>query len=164
MTRRHPRQVLDPAAFRTGDKYVLIRAKESPDSPRRTFISHEEMVFAEALDNGNAAAAEEAIGRHPAEGRSIRFTTHEIEGHIVIASWRWDDVLQDNWAFANMDSGFGRHAIFVPAADWAADPRLHVVDWVNPHEVCEAGLTWAEEEAMLRKRRDAAMRRSLGFE
>ncbi len=31
-------------------------------------------------------------------------------------------------------------------------------------DVCQAGLTWTEEEeAMLRRRRDAAMRKAIGF-
>lgn len=158
MKRRHPKQVVDHTAFRPGDEYSLIRVKSDAS------VSCESMTFVEALGNGEMPAAMDALGRHPAEDREIRFTTHDIHGEIIVASWRWNDVVQNKWVWADLDSGYiGTHLIFVPLGDWDADPRVHVVAWLNPDDVCEAGLTWAEEEAVLRRRRDAAMRKALGF-
>lgn len=167
MKRRHPGQIVDHTAFRPGDGYTLIRASECDGgglpTGERTFASCEEMTFVEALDNGELPAAMEALHRHPAEEDcEIRFTTHDIHGEIVVAAWGWNDALYDKWAWADLDGNhIDRHLIFVPSGDWAVDPRVHVVDWVNPDDICPVGLTWAEEEAMLRRRRDVAMRKAL---
>ena len=164
MKRRHPMQIMDHGAFRPGSEYALVRASSASDAPQGTFVSWERMFFAAALDNGEMQSAEEAISRCPAKNRGVRFTTHDVHGGIVVALWRWDNALEATWVFATMDDACRQHQIFVPAVDWATDPRIHVVDWVNPDDVCEAGLTWAEEEAKLQKRKDDAMRKALGFD
>ena len=56
------------------------------------------------------------------------------------------------------------HCIMVPDTAWAADPVMHVVDWINPDDtVVRVGGDWTSEEAKLRAKRDAAMRKTLGF-
>jgi len=165
MKRRHPRQIMDHREFRPGDEYALIRATEC-DAPERAFVSRESMTFVEAIDNGEMDRAVDALARRPAkEGDEIRITTHDIHGEIVVASWTCNDALCDKWAFYEMDHvHIDKHLLFVPSSAWDADPRVHVIGWLNPDDVCEARLTWAEEEAVLRQRRDIAMRKALGFE
>jgi len=159
---------LDHAAFRPGAEYSLIRAQYVEDVPnqppprRHTSVYRDTFTFAEAIGDGSKSAAMDALRRHPAEPPTVRLTTHDVHGQIVAASWRWDDTPMDQWDFVNMDTS-RLHAMFVPSADWAADPRVHVLDWVNPDDVCQPALTWAEEEAVLRRRKDAAMRKALGF-
>jgi len=56
--------------------------------------------------------------------------------------------------------------LVVPSAEWAADRRVHVVDWVNPDDTVArsaSAAAWTTEEARLKARRDRAMRRALGF-
>jgi len=58
----------------------------------------------------------------------------------------------------------GMHCVVVPSAEWDRDPRVHVVDWVNPDGAVARAGGWADEERRLRARRDAAMRRACGFD
>ncbi len=172
MKRRHPRQVADPGELRVGEMYALVRTSYATDAPRQVFISCERMRFVAALDNGEMHKAMAALDDSPATDGEIRLTTHDIHGAIVIAIWRPDAALEASRPFAeylgdtvgNWRDPGPSHQFFAPLADWDADPRVHVIDWLNPDDVCEAGLTWAEEEAKLKRRRDAAMRKALGFD
>jgi len=163
MKRRHPRQIVDVTKFVAGEEYALIRATFTPDAPQQTFVSCEPMIFVAALDNGNMQAVQDALSQCHIDNQMVRLTTHDIHGEIVTVSWRGDGALLEQWTFSSMD-GSRQHLIFVLAADWMADQRVHVTDWWNPDDICEAGMTWTEEEAKLKRRHNDALRKLLGFD
>ena len=77
----------------------------------------------------------------------------------------WDDI--PTFLGEDEEHDGKMHCIVVPSAEWDADPRVHVVDWVNPDDVVRRAapsVCWADEEARLRAKRDEAMRRACGFD
>jgi len=166
MKRRHPRQIADHTELRPGDKYALVQAEHNCDT-LKTVVRCERATFVAALNNGLAAATKTVIARQPANDGEVRLTTHCIYGEITLAVWNTLGGLNDAYPFSDFlgdSTNLWLHQLIVPFADWDADPRVHVIDWINPDDVCEVALTWVEEEKELKRRRDIAMRRALGFE
>ncbi len=164
MKRRHPRQIVSHTELRPGDKYAWIRVEHNC-AAQKTTVRCEKTTFVAALADGKLASAAAAIIRHPAIDGEMRLTTHCIWDEVVLSLWTPDGTYVDTFSdFFGDSMAPWIHQFIVPLGDWDADPRVHVIDWINPDDVCEAAFTWAEEEAELRHRRDVAMRRALGFE
>ena len=89
----------------------------------------------------SAAAVPQAI--IVADDDIIPFTVH-LDGWVpdgskksesMIVDWIDDeDFCNEHYSF---DQGATRegHFIIVPVADWISDPRVHVLDWVNPDDI-----------------------------
>lgn len=101
----------------------------------------------------------------------IPFTVH-LDGWVPSESKKsesmivdWDD---DNNCFEDypFDKGAikGGHFIVVPVAAWLSDPRVHVLDWVNPDDMVKPLMRIATlgSETASSKRTDDNLRRIFG--
>ena len=64
------------------------------------------------------------------------------------------------WEFSH--DGTCSHTIIVPVAAWLSDPRIHVLDWVNPDDVVVPLGTILGSEKAARKKTDDNLRRIFG--
>ena len=79
----------------------------------------------------------------------------------VILDWELSDgEIECDWDF-DQDCE-SEHTVVVPVAAWLSDPRIHVMDWVNPDDaVTPLGTILSSEEAA-RKKTDDNLRRIFG--
>jgi len=172
--RRHPRQIMRPAAMAAGVEYAFVYAE-----PAGTSVSV--VTFAGILDGTDFGDVVAACG----PGR-WHLTLHRMRGDpdpVLFGTWdttgRWPelanvhgfhasggihDLLPDPAAARLADGTYAAHRLVVPQADWGADPHVRAVDWRNPGAECAAAGDWADEEARLKAKKDAELRRILGFD
>jgi len=182
---RHPHQATELSELSPGASYAFVVLVDSrwgrPEHQDYVMLGVVRDSFASILARGDRGETPEAFfdippGSHPG------FVTVHMDGWFRFGSdpipddeptlVYWDPAgLRTGWD--DMESYLGEterpdaamHCVAVPSAEWALDPRVHVVDWINPDDtVARAAPHWAGEEARLRGKRDRALRRLLGFD
>jgi len=168
--KRHMHQITDLADLRIGEGYAFVYA-----TPGNTWAWP--VRFAGALFTLDTRGALDLISRLP-DRWGYDLTLHGPPGALVSYGIWEDGRLVDLAGFRRTgdpearlmrdppealleDGTYGAHRLIVPAGAWTSDGRVRPVDWERGGPAAPG---WADEEARLRKKRDAELRRRLGFD
>ena len=152
----HPEQIRRTGDLRSGEGYVLVWR----DS--RGVLTATSAIFAGTMPNSDIASAKRFLDmRGPVIPGQHYLTLHV---HQIVEYGLWVDhtlAPAPGFGFSGSPAKLlgltdGLRMV-VPMLAWEADPRPREGSPDTPQ-------TWADEEAELRRRRDAALRRACGFD
>lgn len=166
---RHPYQILEAEELIVGEKYAFISrySREDPDIDSLIFggiIKEDNLV----IDNPPQTTPF-TFTIHPS-GLQSDLKTNKRGSTIVywLDSYPRYDLLST--FLGEIDGSMHKHSIVVTLKHWDNDPKMHVLDWVNPDDIIKRFCvqnhdieTPAEFEKRMRQKKHDAMREMLGF-
>ena len=194
MKRRHPMQIMDAAELVAGDVYAFVVCYKDDADDLDLYEQRCLAVVADTeqllkkrgcwrgpADCDEVYGLDDLLDAKPAfnttgaiqptmKGLTV-FTVH-LDGWVpdepkgpgpLIVDWNSRYDVECVYQFD--DDTAESHNIVVPVAAWLADPRIHVLDWVNPDDVVKPLARTAAafgNDAMADKRMDDNLRRIFG--
>lgn len=181
--RRHPAQAMGFGELVAGEEYAFVVQEDDGEPPMDFFMEDEDIrafrVVAVLTDTARATREQNrddlndnSLEKYaPRSGDKYEITVH-MDGWLldeddtdeeptitlwVNGCWKEDQSTIGFFITGNVCEG---HTLIVPFGEWEADPRFHVLDWVNPDDVVKPlRAATMGSLAAAEKRRDAIFRR-----